>query len=448
MHRHPSALRRRLRGRVSAALLGACLGVVAPAWGDGVGGVAAQLPVASPSFRGTAASSAASLRGAGGLAANPAALALPTSPRWSLVLPSGSLLTALDPVTGRDLGRWGGKRVPEAERERWLQRITSAGGERGAAGGEGTVLALSRGRWGIQLGSMATGSTRLSPDAAELLLFGNAGRSGTPGDFQLAGSRLDLGVYTSVALTRAIPLRLPGSWGIPGATALGASLKLTGGTFLLLGRDAGSVLRGEPNRLELRFPLVESAPGGGPASGGWGMGLDLGAAWESGPWAGSLRLENLFHTFGWDPERLRYRPGEALFQGGETDSDFDPVPLREGPPGFRELVDELRFRPALEVGAARSIGRLTRVSASWREAAGGGISTGARRRVAMGVEHEARPWLPLGIGIAVDPGGWWGTAGVGLVRGGAGLHLTGGLRRGDDGPATRLGVGIRMTGGS
>ena len=43
------------------------------------------------------------------------------------------------------------------------------------------------------------GSTKLSPDAFEAMMFGNAGRTGTSTDLNLAGSTFRVGAFTTAA---------------------------------------------------------------------------------------------------------------------------------------------------------------------------------------------------------------------------------------------------------
>lgn len=410
------------------------------------GTAASQLPVATPSFHGSGESSSALLRGAGALAGNPAALALPSNPRWSLAFPTASLLVGLEPVTGADLRRWGGQRLPESERGRWLDRITAAGEQRGRAGGELTGLAFTTAFLGFQAGTTATGATFLTPDAAELLLFGNAGRTGVPGDFDLGGSSLDLALYSTASAVVAVPLPLRLGESRNQAAALGLALKYTEGNVLILGRDAGSVLRGDPVAVDLRFPVIQSDTTGRNLRNGGGFGVDLGAAWEGGPWMAALHIENVVHTFAWDTDRLVYRPGEALFSGGETSSDFDPIPLDQAPPGFRALVEELRFRPRLGVGIAWRGEPRTVITAQWRERVGGGIRTGPDRVVSAGVEHTGHPIVPLRAGAALITGGWQLSGGVGVRIGGAEFQGSAVVQRGSIGPATRAALGLVFTG--
>lgn len=410
------------------------------------GGLHGQLPPASPATAGTAASSMASARGASALAINPAALALPSGPRWSLLFPSGSLQTGLDPVSGADLGRRSGETLSRDERVEWLERISSAGRQRGQLSADVTGLAFSTGPVGIQVSTVATGRTRLEPDAAELLLFGNAGLTGEAGDFELAGSTLDLGVYSTVAATVALPLPFRLGESADQGMGVAATLKYTEGNVLLVGRDGGSVFRGTPVEVDLRFPVIQSDSSLTPGRNGGGVGLDLGLAWEGGAWAAGVLIQNVVHTFAWNEAGLIYRPGEALFDAGDTSSDFDPRPLSGGPPGLRALVEDLRFTPRLSVGVAHGQGTSTTLTAAVQQQFGEGIALGPEHLVSVGLQHLPTPTLPLRAGLARVTDGWRGAVGGGVRLGMVEIQAAAVLQRGDAGSTTQVSLGIQAAG--
>jgi len=435
--RTPGSRRRRRGLRIFPLLAAAGLGGGEP--------IAAQLPGNSPSAPAMAGGSMAAARGVAALGLNPGALALPSGPRWSLTFPSASLLSGLDPILGSDLSARGGETLSFDERREWLTRITGAGGQRGLMTAEVTALAFTTGSVGVQVGSVATGGTWLSPDAAELLLFGNSGLTGEPGDFELAGSSVDGGVYTTAAGTIAIPLSPV--WGERYRTlGVAATFKYTEGNVLLLGRDAGSEFFGDPVAVDLRFPMIQSDTSLSPVRNGGGVGMDLGIAWEGESWAAGITLENLFHTFRWNQESLIYRPGEALFDAGGSASDFEPRPLVDGPPGLRRLVEELRFHPRLGLGVAHGSGTRTVVAVEMRHRFGDGIALGPRRHLGLGVEHHPSPRLPLRAGVALVTDGWRGSVGTGLRMGAVEFQAAALRQRGEAGAATLLALGITAAG--
>src|SRR5690606_11518690 len=91
-------------------------------------------------------------------------------------------------------------------REGWLQRIAAAGGEEGAAGVDATLFAIQEGRFGLHLSTGGHIDANLAPGAAELVLFGNAGRTGKAADLSLSGSSMDAVVATAIAVAYAQPI--------------------------------------------------------------------------------------------------------------------------------------------------------------------------------------------------------------------------------------------------
>jgi len=376
------------------------------------------------------------------LGGNPGALALPSAPAWSLVLASGHLGAGLDPVDLRDLKREGGRRLPDATRDEWLRRIREAGREAGSGGVVVTPLAVSRGPLALQLSVLGMGDMLLNGDAAELLLFGNAGRTGQPGEFQLEGSFIDGAVFTTLALGGAIPLSLPPALNGGGEVALGAALTWTQGNLLLLGRDGGSGFSGDPVRIDLRFPVVQTDPEGGRLRNGGGVGVDLGLAWERGPWSGGIVAQNVVNSFRWDPERLRFRPGEALLDPGDASSDFDTRPYGEAPAFLREEVEASRFRPRGSMGVAYRHSTTFTASGEIQARSGRGIGDVPRRSASGGVEVRPFPRLPLRGGVSWTPGGTRLGGGAGVVLGDIEVGASLLLQRGSDGSATHLGFGV------
>ncbi|NIP82092.1 MAG: hypothetical protein GWM90_23870, partial [Gemmatimonadetes bacterium] len=57
------------------------------------------------------------------------------------------------------------------------------GAESGAFAGDVTYLALSTGPFALSVSSSARARADIAPDVAEVLLFGNAGLTGEPGDY-------------------------------------------------------------------------------------------------------------------------------------------------------------------------------------------------------------------------------------------------------------------------
>lgn len=380
----------------------------------------AQLPTASASALALGDNFTALARGFDAVAWNPARLAMPGSPRFSFaVLPTGGA-GGIDPVSLKDLKEYqDADSVPAAVRDAWLARIEQNGGERGDLRGGVTYLAGNVGNVGFQLSTAMTTTSDLSPGAAELVLFGNAGRTGTPTDVSLTGSRLQMAVTSTAAVSYAMPLLdLLGQH-----VAVGATLKYTVGHALVYGEDAGSQLSADPLQLDVRFPVVQSDTSlDGFPDRGHGVGLDLGAAWQTGPVAVSLAAQNVVNTFRWDVDNMYFRAGGAVFGSGTSSTSFDAVALSSATDTsadarrLRGEIARLGFTPSLNAGVAvHLLPQLTAV-ADVRQQLGDGMRLGERTHVGVGAELRAFPFVVLRAGASSISGGY-------VLGGGAGLEL-------------------------
>ena len=90
-------------------------------------------------------------------------------------------------------------------------------------------------------------------------------------------------------------------------------MKQSWGHVLAFAEDQGTLAQSDPLGFELDFPVIHPGEGGSNWSRGSGIGLDLGVAWQRGPWAAAGVVKNVFNTFEWDLDELVYRPGEAVF---------------------------------------------------------------------------------------------------------------------------------------
>jgi hypothetical protein len=99
--------------------------------------------------------------------------------------------------------------------------------------------------------------------------------------------------------------------------------KYTVGHVLVLARDGGSLIDSEPLGIDVDLPSIGPGDGFDMKNNGAGIGVDVGAAWEGGRWALGASVQNVFNTFAWELDGFAYRPGEALFNGADSESDFD-----------------------------------------------------------------------------------------------------------------------------
>ncbi len=396
------AMRRSLR-RASSAL---ALTVSAAA------SVHAQLPSASTGALGMADNFTAVARGYAAVSWNPAMLGMAGNPGASLALLPVRGIAGLDPVSLKDLDSYEGRFVPDAVREQWLQNIEREGNEQGTGGGDATFIAAQIGRLGVQLGSTLRVVGNLSPGAAELLLFGNAGRTGEPRAFNLQGSNIKSHAVSTLAMSYGLPIARSAT----GQTALGITAKYTVGHVLLMGEDQGSTITADPS-LDVKFPVVGTSTDDFDANSGHGFGLDVGVATRRGPLTVAATVRNIINTFEWDESKLRFRQGLAQFDGTDNTSDFDEKDFAQAPADLRQLVADAKFQPVISAGAAYEASTRITLSADFRTRAGETtIEDEPKLHAGVGAELRFIPLLPVRIGAAAITDGY-------QVGGGLGLNL-------------------------
>jgi hypothetical protein len=396
----------------------------------------AQLAGGSPVSAGMGGNFLAAARGAEAVEWNPANLALHDNPKFTLRALSVGGVSALSPVSWGDVASFGGQSVSREVRQRWLDRITEAGGESGEADGGLTILALSVGRFGMHVGAAGYAKAEMSPDATEALLFGNAGRSGEARDLRFAGSGVRGGAFATTALSYGQPMVS----GNGGELSFGVTAKYVVGGGMARAEDHGSAITA--STVAVDFPVVHSSADGSPA--GSGMGLDLGAAWRAGRVTRGAKVENAVNTFAWDAAKLRYRAVSAEFDGENSASSFDAQEFAGAPAALRAAVEGERFAPALNAGLAFHQSEKLHVTADARYSLGGeeAITLGPKHRVGVGLESRAIGFLPVRLGGAAISGGWQGAAGAGIKLGAFELAASYTLRKSEHGSARGLTVGV------
>jgi hypothetical protein len=390
-------------------------------------GAEAQLPSPSAAALGLGDNYTALARGYSAAAWNPAGLGMPGNPTVSFALMSIRGLAGLDPINLSDLADYQGELVPTTVKEEWLSRITAEGSEQGTAGADVNYLAVNVGRVGLHFATNLRAVGDVGPGVAELVLFGNAGRTGTPTDFTLEGSAFDVVATSTGGLSYAQPLmRTPSS-----SLSLGATVKYTMGHLLFTGADAGSQVTADPLAVDLRFPIAQTDTilMVDHLNNGGGVGVDLGLAWQSGGISAGLAVKNVFNSFEWDESKLFYRPGEALFNADSTGSEFGARPLSAAPAGLQDRVAGLNFGPEIAAGLAYQMGRRLTLSADVRHRLEESRLGEPTSHVGAGAELRLLRWLPLRVGGAVLPGGNLIAGGVGLEFGVANLTASAAQRQ-------------------
>lgn len=351
---------------------------------------------------------------------NPANLGQPGNPLFSFGF-AGRGAGGMDPISLGDLSQYSGVSVPNAVLSEWLSRVKAQGGQSLEAEGSGS-FAMSVGSFAFQLATTGYERGKLSPDAVEVLLYGNAGQTGTPRTMSLQGSRTEAALTTTAAASFGQGVDI-GIGPINQHFSFGVTVKYIVGNALLLGEDAGSQLDASPLALDVKFPIIQSDTSlSGMPKRGQGVGVDLGAAWSSGPLAVGATIQNFVNTFKWNVDEMYFRPGGAIFTtSGSRQTSFDAVGMRQVPDSLKATaaalgaqVDAMRFRPSLNVGAAMRVLPYLTAMADVRQELGTGMHLAERTHVGAGAELRIIPFLPIRAGLAAISGGYVASAGAGL----------------------------------
>ncbi len=384
----------------------------------------AQLANASATTLGLSGNATATARGLAALSVNPAGLGMPGS-GFTLAIVPLQLRSGLDPVTLKDLNDVAGVRVSAATREEWLDRIADAGSESGAIGVDVSGLGLSVGRFGIQLSTVVAADMNLAPDVTELMLFGNAGRTGRAVDITLTGSDVTAFAVSTVGASVGFPIARD-----DGAMAVGATVKYSVGHGIVVGRVTSGSVRADPLVVSLDFPVVMNAEKGG-INNGSGIGLDVGFQMKSGAFGLGAAVINAVNSFKWDEEKLVYRPGTARFDVNGSTDDFEERPLATAPAALVTPVADMKFDPTLSVGASYDVSEAFTLSADVRNRFGDGMALAPKMHAGVGAEFRGLKVLHLRGGAAIVTDGMEFAGGASLVLGPVSLTGAAGKRTGD-----------------
>ena len=397
--------------------------------------IAAQQPNADVVAFGLAGNYSAAARNYDAVAWNPANLALPGNSVASFNIAGPAVTTGSDPVGLRTIGAFNGSTIPASTKEQWLQQI-GQGMERGRADGGVSILAMSVKNVALQIGTSGYADATLNQDAAEVLLFGNAGRTGTVRNFQFAGSSARGAAFTTGAASVGVPLPLMLTGAPDEIITIGLTGKYVLGNAMGRAEDQGSVIM--PNVASVNFPSIY----GTGADLGHGVGLDAGLAWHAGNLTAGVTVQNLLNTFAWDTTKLKSRLGTASFDGTTSASNFGEQPYALAPSGMRDAVTAERFRPTIGGGLAWRPAEALLLTTDARVQTGDGIQIGPRAQVGAGLDLSVIPFLPVRIGAARITDGWQAAAGIGLRMGDNHLGVSALVR--DRGVAKETGAMVNL----
>lgn len=405
----------------------------------------AQLANASTAATGLSGAYTARARGYNAVAWNPANLAMPDNPGFSLTLLSLDGAAGLKPIDLSDLAEYeGGMTVPQTVREQWMLDVAASGGERGSMGGGLTALAFNVGRLGFQFNTKLATDANLPPDVVEALLFGNKGRyaavgSGTAQTLNVDQATMQGAVYSTGAVALGLPLaRL-----IPLSNfSAGITGKYTVGHGIAMAKGTGSATGDADVNMTFGSIVADSAS---LETGniGSGVGIDLGAAWTVPGFRFGVSMQNVMNTFKWDTTKLAFREARIVGTANASpEATVDSLDQAYGlaPAVLREKVAAQRFKPVFAAGISMDWLPKITLSADFRQQVGDGIEVGPKSMVAAGAEVRWIPFIPLRVGGALMDGGAAVSGGLGIRLLGFETGVAGFVRKRDDG--TESGVTI------
>lgn len=349
---------------------------------------------------------------------NPANLGMSGNSIFSIALaPQFALGTG--PLTFADLNEYGGVVVPSTVREAWLQKIIDAGGQKLGGDIALTPLALSIGNFALSATSTVRADGAIPSAVAELLLFGNAGRTGTAQDYVATDLALDANATSTIAAAFGMKLGV-----VPvGDFAIGVTAKYMVGHALASMRDNGSTITSNPLSVNLDAPMVLTDTASSAfMDNGSGVGLDIGASWRVGNLQASAVVKNIVNTFEWKTDQLYYMPVLATFdQAGSSSFSDSLLPLSSAPAALRaQLEDRVKAatpQPTLVLGGAYTGFRRLTIAADLRTRFGDGLDLGPQTEVGVGAELRLIPFIPLRAGVTALTGGMRFSGGIGLEFG-------------------------------
>lgn len=423
-----------------------------------VSGIAAAAAVLLAVARGTvyAQSAAASglaenytarARGQDAIIWNPANLALPDGPAFTVALLPLRAFAGTTPIGVFDLADAESGSLTDAQKRRWLDRIAARGMEYGMLGADIAGVSVSWGRVGLMLSSSASGALALGSDAAELLLYGPLGANGEPRDFDVEGSSFHAAVTSSVALSyaRSIPLRIDAAPFPDQHASIGVTVRYITGHALFAAFGLGEAVS-DTLHSDLSLPLIYSDAADGFDHGA-GAAVDLGVAWLAGPLTVGIVLRDALNTFKWDLASLRYRSAAGLLADDEEDPRSGPI--SSAPPAVRAMarrrLGSLAYPPVLALGGSLDLPDLS-LTLDLRHRFGEGLDLEPATHAGIGAEYRRLPYLPLRAGLAAVSGGYRAAAGFGVERGPIAFAIAAARIRGELGSYTCLTASLTVRG--
>ncbi|KPK81899.1 MAG: hypothetical protein AMS25_04535 [Gemmatimonas sp. SM23_52] len=383
---------------------------------------------------------------------NPANLGLPDRPSFSIGLPGASVYLNNNSLSYGQIADLYGEYIDDATKSELLADIRQDDPDRmfelsfdvGAH-----AVAASIGRFAFGVGAVGAGNLEVSPDALELLLFGNVGEDGTGGDFSLERSHAQAWAMSTAFASYAQPFNIPALDWLNTQFAVGATVRYGVAHGFVQLNDRGSLLTSDPLVLDAEADVMNSTD----ADAGRVWSVDLGAAMDYDSLLTlGVSLQNAFANISWNEE-------EFELTSYSITADFDSTTLTDTTRTFSELAPDEQQRivetlkeadvpKRLRLAAAYRLSPNLNVSADYTELIGGTLRASWDRTFAVGGELRLIPALPLRAGLATDFSQLAYTGGLGIYIGP--VHTDFAIGRwgvaGGDGLVTALSISVWGTG--
>ena len=415
------------------------------------GSLAAQVPGLSSRALGMAGAYTVNARGFEAPSWNPAVLATPGQPGFSIGLPTATFDLSSNAYGLSELRRYSGKTLSLQDKTDLLAMVDTTLALRTIAGG--SPFGISIGPFALSLTASGDMDSRLPRDAVELALFGNAHRSGATQFFTAAGSRANGWGAATIAASYAMPFRLP-----MGRLSVGVTAKLVKGLGLARAEETASHLQINPTFAAhaAGHAIYTDYANGTRTPPGSGFGVDLGGMLKlPGGMTVGASIVNLVATMSWDEDRFRYDRVDYLATqnaaGQLSDSQVDSTLIGsaiDGDPAASALRDSMMahatFSKVVRAGATMHLGGVL-LAAGGSLRLSQGLDRQPKQSLSAGAEYVLLGFLPLRAGIGTDFGDALTlSAGTGLYLGPVTLDFGIANTSGSDHPGVQIGAGLSL----
>ncbi len=382
----------------------------------------ADAQLAPPSARsfGLAGSFMARARGYEAPFWNPANLGLPNGPAWSVGLPGASFFLGNNSLSYGQIADLYGEFIDDATKSELLADIRRGDPDRMfelSFDLGGHVVGFSLGRLAVTLGVIGAASLEVSPDAMELLLFGNVGEDGLGRDFTLRGSQGQAWSLSGASISYAQPFTVPALEWLGMRFSVGATVKYGVAHGYARLADRGSLLASDPLALDVEAEVLASTD----VDAGRVWAVDIGAAMDWRSLVVGLSFTNALADIVWREDDFELTQYSLL-------ADFDSTTLTDTTFAFAELspddqerllgfLDRADVPKQLRLAGLYRVSPMLTLSVDVSERIGGSLRSGWERSVAVGAELRPTRFLPLRAGVATDFTGLAYTGGLGLYSG-------------------------------